>query len=203
MAECEKVCKYIDLPLQHASNPVLKRMKRPGHAAELRRAARPDPRRASPASRSARPSSSASRARPTADVDELCAFVARPRVRPRRRLHLLARGRHVGVRARRRRAGRGRRRRGGSRVMSLQKRLVAAAPAARAIGERVRMLVDGPSRRPRAGAAGPAATRRPTSTPSVYLTECDPSSLPAGRFRRRSKSSARATTTCIVRPVVL
>src|SRR5439155_7628930 len=30
MAECDKVCKYIDLPLQHASNPVLKRMKRPG-----------------------------------------------------------------------------------------------------------------------------------------------------------------------------
>src|SRR5262249_46217065 len=30
MAECEKVCPYIDLPLQHAANPVLKRMKRPG-----------------------------------------------------------------------------------------------------------------------------------------------------------------------------
>ena len=30
MAECEHVCKYIDLPLQHASNPVLARMKRPG-----------------------------------------------------------------------------------------------------------------------------------------------------------------------------
>src|SRR3954447_13479828 len=30
MADCDKVCKYIDLPLQHASNPVLKRMKRPG-----------------------------------------------------------------------------------------------------------------------------------------------------------------------------
>ena len=30
MAECEKVCNYIDLPLQHASNAVLKRMKRPG-----------------------------------------------------------------------------------------------------------------------------------------------------------------------------
>src|SRR5438445_6691334 len=30
MAECEKVCKYIDLPLQHGSNDVLKRMKRPG-----------------------------------------------------------------------------------------------------------------------------------------------------------------------------
>src|SRR4051794_817183 len=30
MAECEKVCKYIDLPLQHASAAVLRRMKRPG-----------------------------------------------------------------------------------------------------------------------------------------------------------------------------
>src|SRR5205085_6840141 len=30
MAECEKVCKYIDLPLQHAANPLLARMKRPG-----------------------------------------------------------------------------------------------------------------------------------------------------------------------------
>ena len=31
MAECEKVCKYIDLPLQHASADVLKRMRRPGN----------------------------------------------------------------------------------------------------------------------------------------------------------------------------
>src|SRR6185436_16625360 len=30
MAECEKVCKYVDLPLQHASGPVLQSMKRPG-----------------------------------------------------------------------------------------------------------------------------------------------------------------------------
>ena len=30
MAESEKVCSYIDLPLQHASDAVLKRMKRPG-----------------------------------------------------------------------------------------------------------------------------------------------------------------------------
>src|SRR5688572_17799040 len=30
MAESEKVCKYIDLPLQHASDAVLRRMKRPG-----------------------------------------------------------------------------------------------------------------------------------------------------------------------------
>ena len=31
MAECEKVCRYIDLPLQHASADVLKRMRRPGN----------------------------------------------------------------------------------------------------------------------------------------------------------------------------
>src|SRR4030095_6843254 len=30
MAESEKVCRYIDLPLQHASDSVLKRMRRPG-----------------------------------------------------------------------------------------------------------------------------------------------------------------------------
>src|SRR5215216_2053095 len=30
MAESQKVCKYVDLPLQHASDAVLKRMKRPG-----------------------------------------------------------------------------------------------------------------------------------------------------------------------------
>ena len=37
-------CKYIDLPLQHASDAVLKRMKRPGHARSLREAARQHPR---------------------------------------------------------------------------------------------------------------------------------------------------------------
>jgi ribosomal protein S12 methylthiotransferase len=31
MAECDKVCRYVDLPLQHASADVLKRMRRPGN----------------------------------------------------------------------------------------------------------------------------------------------------------------------------
>ena len=63
--------------------------------------------RACRASRCARRSSSASPARPTQDFEELEGFVARHRLRPRRRLHLLARGRHAGVRAGRRRAGGG------------------------------------------------------------------------------------------------
>src|SRR5688572_30794644 len=37
IADSEKVCKYIDLPLQHASDAVLKRMKRPGTRAGYER----------------------------------------------------------------------------------------------------------------------------------------------------------------------
>src|SRR5947207_7538371 len=37
VADCEKVCTYIDLPLQHASDDVLKRMKRPGTRAGYER----------------------------------------------------------------------------------------------------------------------------------------------------------------------
>jgi ribosomal protein S12 methylthiotransferase len=33
MAECEKVCRYVDLPLQHASAAMLKSMRRPGNRA--------------------------------------------------------------------------------------------------------------------------------------------------------------------------
>ena len=43
MAECDKVVKYIDLPLQHASDGVLKRMRRPGTRASVRAPARPYP----------------------------------------------------------------------------------------------------------------------------------------------------------------
>ena len=37
MAESDKVCNYVDLPLQHASDAVLKRMKRPGTHANYER----------------------------------------------------------------------------------------------------------------------------------------------------------------------
>ena len=95
-----KVCKYIDLPLQHASNPVLKRMKRPGtrqgYDALLDRI------RARVPGVALRTTFIVGFPGETeADVDELCEFVRRSRLRPCRRLHLLARGRHVGLRARR------------------------------------------------------------------------------------------------------
>jgi ribosomal protein S12 methylthiotransferase len=37
MAECSRVCKYIDLPLQHAAADVLRRMRRPGNGDAYRR----------------------------------------------------------------------------------------------------------------------------------------------------------------------
>ena len=103
MAELDKVCKYIDLPLQHASDPVLKRMKRPGTRASYERllgnirARIPDvalrttfivgfPGETERGLRRAR------------------AIHHRDRLRPRRRLHLFARGRHLGLRPDGRRA---------------------------------------------------------------------------------------------------
>ena len=50
MAECDKVCRYVDLPLQHASAAVLKRMRRPGQPRDLRHAARRGSATAFPAS---------------------------------------------------------------------------------------------------------------------------------------------------------
>ena len=43
MAESEKVCRYIDLPLQHASDRGPEADEAAGHARVVRKAARPDP----------------------------------------------------------------------------------------------------------------------------------------------------------------
>src|SRR5207302_3911949 len=142
MADCDKVCKYVDLPLQHASNAVLKRMKRPGtHQSydTLLNKIR------------ARVPGVALRTtfivgfpgETDADVDELCTFIAD---------HAFD---HVGVFTYSHeegtsahdleddvpaRAKQTRRRR----VMSLQKRLSRRHQHSR-IGERTRVMVDGPS----------------------------------------------------------
>ena len=115
------------------------------HAPEVRPAARRASARACPASPCARRSSSGSPARPRRDVDELCG-VRRATTRSTTSACSPTRTRKARRRyaARRRRAGRGRRRARRSRVMSLQKRLVRSRQRGR-IGERVRVLVDGPS----------------------------------------------------------
>ena len=110
MAECEKVCRYVDLPLQHASADVLKRMRRPGNRQTYDKLlARIRDRVPGVTLRTTFivgfPGETED------EFAELEGFVARHRVRPHRRVHLLARGRHARPRGGRRRA---RRRRSGS-----------------------------------------------------------------------------------------
>ncbi len=179
MAECEKVCKYIDLPLQHASNPVLKRMKRPGtrQKYDLLLSHIRD-----------RVPGVALRTtfivgfpgETDGDLEELCEFV---------RDHAFD---HVGVFTYSHEDGTsaytldddvpakvkaGRR----NRVMGLQKRLVGRRQRAR-VGQRARVLVDGPASDHELVVKARLATQAPEIDASVYLTECDPSSYRPGQF---------------------
>jgi ribosomal protein S12 methylthiotransferase len=179
MAECEHVCKYIDLPLQHASNPVLQRMKRPGtrqkYDALLNRIRERVP---GVALRTTFivgfPGETAE------DIAELESFV---------RDHAFD---HVGVFTYSHEDGtsafalendvpqatKTRRR---DHIMSLQKRLIKARQRSR-IGERARLLVDGPASEHELVLKGRLATQAPDIDASVYLTECDPSQFSAGDF---------------------
>jgi ribosomal protein S12 methylthiotransferase len=188
MAECEKVCKYIDLPLQHASNGVLKRMRRPGTRQHYDRLlAR------------ARTLVPGVAVRTTfivgfpgetdADVDELCGFVEDQAFD------------HVGVFTYSHEEGTpahaleddvpaAEKRRRRDRVMGLQKALVRRRQEAR-LGERVRVLVDGPSSDHDLVLQGRLATQAPDIDPMVYLTECDPSQIAPGALIDAEIVSAR------------
>jgi ribosomal protein S12 methylthiotransferase len=179
MAECEKVCKYIDLPLQHASNPVLKRMKRPGTRAKydslLSRIRTRVP------NVSLRTTFIVGFPGETdADVDELCAFVND---------HAFD---HVGVFTYSHEEGTsayhftddvpaGVKKRRRSKVMSLQKRLVGQRQRHR-IGHRTRVMVDGPSADHELVLRARLSTQAPDIDASVYLAECDPSAYRGGDF---------------------
>ena len=189
MAECEKVCKYIDLPLQHASNPVLRRMKRPGtrqkYESLLRRIRDRVP---GVALRTTFivgfPGETAG------DLEELCTFV-----RDHAFDHLgvftysheegtSAYALHDDVPVRVKTARR-------NRVMGLQKRLVGRRQRSR-VGERVRVLVDGPASDHELVLKARLPTQAPDIDASVYLTECDPSTYAPGQFAEVEIVGARA-----------
>jgi ribosomal protein S12 methylthiotransferase len=179
MAECEKVCNYIDLPLQHASNSVLKRMKRPGSRQKydqlLNRIRERVP------GVSFRTTFIVGFPGETdADVAELCDFVSAQEFD------------HVGVFTYSHEEGTSafdfaddvpqkvkvaRR----NTVMRLQKKLVKAR-LKRRLGERVRIVVDGPASEHELVLRGRLATQAPDIDASVYLTECDPSAYRTGDF---------------------
>jgi ribosomal protein S12 methylthiotransferase len=198
MAECDKVCKYIDLPLQHASNPVLQRMKRPGTRQKYD--ALLDRIRTRVPGVALRTTFIAGFPGETdADVDELCGFVAAHKFD------------HVGVFTYSHEEGtsafaladdvpaaakQARR----NRVMALQKRIVGRRLRAR-IGERVRMVVDGPASDHELVLRGRFATQAPEIDAGVYLTECDPSMFRGGDFAEVEIVEARGYD-LLARPVV-
>ena len=179
MAECEHVCNYIDLPLQHASNPVLQRMKRPGTRQKYDRLLNKI-RETVPGVALRTTFIVGFPGETPADVDELESFV---------RDHNFD---HVGVFTYSHEEGttafdldndvpQGMKTKRRDRIMSVQKRLVKARQRGR-IGERVRLLVDGPASEHELVLKGRLASQAPDIDASVYLTECDPSLYPPGQF---------------------
>ena len=188
IASCDKVVKYVDLPLQHASDRVLKRMGRPGTRAAYERLL---------GTIRARVPEVAIRTtfivgfpgETDADVDELSAFLEGVRFD------------HVGIFTYSHEEGTaageldddvpGRvKRERRDRLMAQQKRLVRAAQKSR-VGARVRVLVDGPSADHAWVLRGRLASQAPEIDPQVFLTECDPGAVPTGSFLEAEIVGAR------------
>ncbi len=179
VAELDKVCKYIDLPLQHASDAVLKRMKRPGTRASYVRLL--DNIRARVPDVALRttfitgfPGES------EADVDTLEAFITEVGFD------------HLGVFTYSHEEGttafalpddvpRAEKEARQARLMQAQQGLVARRQRAR-VGQRARLLLDGPSSEHQWVWQGRLAGQAPDIDPVVYLTDVDPDHLVAGRF---------------------
>jgi ribosomal protein S12 methylthiotransferase len=198
MAECDKVCKYIDLPLQHASNPVLKRMKRPGTRQGYDRLLERIRTRV-PGVALRTTFIVGFPGETEADLDELCDFVTGHAFD---HLGVFTYSHEEGTSAytladdvpgRTKRAHR-------NRVMSLQKKLVQRRQRAR-VGEKTRILVDGPSSDHELVLKGRLASQAPDIDSSVFLTDCDPSSLRPGEFAEVEIVGAREYD-LIARPVL-
>lgn len=179
MAESEKVCKYIDLPLQHASDAVLKRMKRPGTRAGYERLL--DRIRGRLPGVALRTTFIVGFPGETKDdFRELQRFVddiGFDHVGVFTYSHEEGTSAHglpddVPARIKRQRQ---------SRLMRAQEHNVARAQAAR-IGRRVRLLVDGPSDEHELVLRARLESQAPDIDPLVYLTDCDPTEIPAGTF---------------------
>jgi ribosomal protein S12 methylthiotransferase len=179
MADCSKVCNYVDLPLQHASNRVLARMKRPG--------TRQDYEKLLSRIRSRMPGVALRTTfivgfpgETEADVEELSEFVTEQQFE---HVGIFTYSHEEGTAAYRLpddvpAAAKNARR---SRLMARQKRLVQARLRAR-VGQRARLLVDGPSADHELVLRGRLATQAPDIDAGVFLTECDPSRYRTGDF---------------------
>ena len=179
IADLDKVVKYIDLPLQHASDAVLKRMKRPGtRKSYVRLLENIRARIPNVAVRTTFivgfPGETA------ADFAELEAFIEEVGFD------------HVGVFTYSHEEGTSAfdlkddvpaatKRKRQDRLMARQRDLVAARQQAR-LGERTRLVVDGPAAEHELVVQGRLPGQAPEIDPVVYLTECDPTAFPKGTF---------------------
>jgi ribosomal protein S12 methylthiotransferase len=179
VAESAKVCKYIDLPLQHASDAVLKRMKRPGTRASYERLL--DRIRTRIPNVALRTTFIVGFPGETdRDFEELHDFVGSVGFD------------HLGVFTYSHEEGTSAhgleddvpaavKRHRQSRLMALQKKIVRTAQQQRS-GQRVRVLIDGPSAEHELVMRGRLEGQAPDIDPVVYLTECDPAELTPGTF---------------------
>jgi ribosomal protein S12 methylthiotransferase len=188
MAECEKVCRYVDLPLQHASADILKRMRRPGTRQTYDRLlARIRSRVPGVTLRTTFivgfPGET------EADFAELEGFVADTGFD------------HVGVFTYSHEEGTRAyaveddvpapvKRRRGHRLMARQKRVVAHAHRAR-LGEVGPVLVDGPSVEHEMVVQARLEGQAPDIDSVVYLTDCDPAGVRPGDLIQARLVAAR------------
>jgi ribosomal protein S12 methylthiotransferase len=179
IAECDKVCKYIDLPLQHASDTVLRRMKRPGTRASYE-ALLSRIRRRIPDVTLRTTFIVGFPGETPADFDELMGFIDAVRFD------------HLGVFTYSHEEGTTAfdlpddvapavKKRRQSRVMTRQRAIVRQQQRAR-VGQSARLLVDGPSAEHELVLRGRLQGHAPDIDPQVYLTEIDPASIRAGAF---------------------
>jgi ribosomal protein S12 methylthiotransferase len=197
MAACEKVVRYVDLPLQHASAAMLKRMRRPGTRKSYE-ALLANLRHALPGVTLRTTFVVGFPGETEADVDELVDFVKTIEFD------------HVGVFTYSHEEGTAAaamvddvpaavKRKRQRRVMQVQQRIVARRQKAR-IGQRVRAVVDGPSSEHELVLQGRLSGQAPEVDPVVFFTDCDPSEYPPGTFVDAEVVDA-AGYDLIVRPV--
>ena len=181
MAECEKVCRYVDLPLQHASADVLKRMRRPGNRktydALLARI-----RNRVPGVTLRTTFIVGFPGETEAEVAELESFV---RDTGFDHIGVFTYSHEEGTRAFAVKddvtAATKRKRR--DRIMKLQRGIVARRQQDR-IGSEVRVLIDGPSAEHELVLQGRLEGQAPDIDPVVYLTDCDPTAFQRGDLVR-------------------
>jgi ribosomal protein S12 methylthiotransferase len=179
IADLDKVVKYIDLPLQHASDAVLKRMKRPGTRKSYVRLL--ENIRARIPNVALRTTFIVGFPGETAeDFAELEGFISEIGFdhvgvftyshEEGTSAHELADDVPAATKKKRQNA-----------LMARQKKIVAARQKRR-LGETTRLVVDGPSPEHELVMQGRLPGQAPEIDPVVYLTDCDPSAFPMGSF---------------------